>query len=360
MNLSREIRKRLYWNDPSYRIPFILFICILLIVAMVIFCFALSHHTDDKTDTILVYCFSGMEDVMEEAILPAFQAYWYENTGKEVKFITTYSGSGSISNRTFSRFRAQIIILASEMDAHELALKRIVNPGVWQALPEAGKLCYSPIILYSKTKLARSDISLQDLDYENSKIVITNPVLSGAGKWALLALYGSMERENITESEAYAHMEKIVERLIISPLTAKETFESFTSSRADFLISYESFGLSDFYGEDQRVVPIYPLRTIAAEPIVVPVSRNIWEGDKALVGTFIQYLWSWEAQTLLMDYGFRVHYEDFQKNTHQADSQDIFRADSLGTPENLLRKIINPLIQADHEQRSTQLFYGKD
>ncbi|MEA3287974.1 MAG: substrate-binding domain-containing protein [Candidatus Marinimicrobia bacterium] len=354
MSLLRKIREQLYWNDPSYRIPFILFICMLLVVAVVVFCFAVNSYSETEPDTVLIYCFSAMEDVMEEAILPAFQNYWYENTGQKVKFITTYSGSGLISSRTILRFKAQIIILASVVDAYQLSLTKIVTHNIWENLPEGGKLCYTPIILYSKKELGVSEIALEDLDFAELNIMITDPVSSGAGQWALLALYGSLLRSGATELEATTYLTEVLDNVMISSLNAKAAFVDFANSNADLLLTYEAFGSSAHSGGQQSALSVYPIRTIMAEPVVVPVSRNIWDKEQPLLDSFIQYLWSWEAQTLLMDYGFRVHYEDFQNNIRQIDSQDIFRSDSLGDPQILLEKIIDPLNHLNLKQFSAQ------
>ncbi len=102
MNLFAKIREQLNWSDPTYRIPFILFLFFLflfLLMLIFIMLFVPTPFQEEGQFTIFIYCFSAMESVLEEAILPAFTSYWYESTGEEVKFIVCYSGSGLITNK---------------------------------------------------------------------------------------------------------------------------------------------------------------------------------------------------------------------------------------------------------------------
>jgi len=344
MNLLEKIREQLNWSDPAYRIPLILFMFLFLIVAIFLLCFLPTPCPDDGQSTLLIYCFSALEPVMEEEILPEFQKYWLEKTGKDVRLIICYSSSGLISNRMMSRFRAQVVILASEMDAYLLSRTRIVNKEVWQVLPNGGKLCYSPVILYAKNELLPLDVSFQNLDYTKLKIAITDPATSGVGQWALLALYGSRLRAGNNAKDAFDYTSQACLNFSHIYMNSKLAFEKFAGDTTDILISYEAFGSYDIEDEASAPILVYPPSTIAAEPVVVPVSRNIWNGDSEVVEAFIQFLWNQKSQTALEDYGFKVHDKQGQINFQHASIQDLFGLDSLGQPELLLKEVVEPLL----------------
>lgn len=343
MNLREKISEQLNWSDPTYRIPFILFMFICSILVVIFLCFLPTQCQEEEKLTVFIYCFSAMEPVLEEAILPAFTSHWHEETGDEVEFIVCYSGSGLITNRVISRFKAQIVILASEIDAYQLSQKKIINQNAWQDLPYGGKLCYSPLILYSKTDFSITQPLFQELDFENQKIAISSPLVSGAGQWALLGLYGSILRDGTNEMESLEYLSDVYEGLIYSSSNAQMAFEGFMKSDVDMLISYEAFGSGKGYGNTEMPISIYPHRTIAAEPVVIPVNRNIWLDEEEIIDTFLQFLWSKEAQILLTDYGFRVYDQTISINEQRVGIQDMFFADSLDDPETLLNEIITPL-----------------
>src|SRR5712691_6127873 len=49
--------------------------------------------------TLVFYGFSIVERVMKQAIFPSFQKLWLEETGERVEIISSFSGSGTITNQ---------------------------------------------------------------------------------------------------------------------------------------------------------------------------------------------------------------------------------------------------------------------
>src|SRR5436309_10499787 len=49
--------------------------------------------------TIVFYGFSILGAVMNEAIFPAFQEQWRAQTGQRVEFISSFGGSGTVTNQ---------------------------------------------------------------------------------------------------------------------------------------------------------------------------------------------------------------------------------------------------------------------
>ena len=83
--------------------------------------------------------------------------------------------------------------------------------------------------------------SLQDLDFENIRIAISNPQTSGAGQWAMLALYGSKIRSGASKEEAFEYLSEVYDEFIYCSSNARIAFEEFIESDTDLLFSYEAF-----------------------------------------------------------------------------------------------------------------------
>ena len=64
--------------------------------------------------TIILYGFSILGDVMNDAIFPAFQAEWQAKTGERVEFISSFAGSGTLTNQLIMGVPAELALLSLE------------------------------------------------------------------------------------------------------------------------------------------------------------------------------------------------------------------------------------------------------
>ena len=78
------------------------------------------RKTRPRQDVLVVYGFSILGEVMNEAIFPAFSRQWKEQTGEDVVFTSSFSGSGTITNQIIMGAPAAIAILSHEGDARRL------------------------------------------------------------------------------------------------------------------------------------------------------------------------------------------------------------------------------------------------
>src|SRR5215475_12822938 len=53
----------------------------------------------ERPRTIILYGFSILGDALDRAVLPAFTRRWQAETGERVELITSYSGSGTVTNQ---------------------------------------------------------------------------------------------------------------------------------------------------------------------------------------------------------------------------------------------------------------------
>ncbi|UCH64068.1 MAG: substrate-binding domain-containing protein [Fidelibacterota bacterium] len=297
--------------------------------------------------TLVVYCFAGMQEVMERGIFPAFQEFWANERDEAVEIIPTFAGSGTIVDKIISRFPAEVAILSSPIDAICLAERILVPPKSWENLPNNGIFSYSPMIMIVREGNPLEIRDFPDLSRSGIRVIHPDPLTSGAGQWDLLAVFGSALREDKDTLTAQWRVEEIWGNAIYRPASAREAVQHFNNGSGDVLITYEANLRGNRVWDKIPGELVYPPSTIVSEHIVLPINKNIESKQKELVDTFVQFLWSQEAQQILTRYHFeRIDSNSVQSKAEFGDISDAFTLDSLGGPRRVKIEILDNLIQA--------------
>src|SRR6266704_3597659 len=94
--------------------------------------------------TIVFYGFSILGDVINHGVFPAFQKEWRARTGENVEIVSSFAGSGTITNQIILGVPAHLALLSLELDADKLAGAGVVAAGSWRRLPFAGIVNRTP------------------------------------------------------------------------------------------------------------------------------------------------------------------------------------------------------------------------
>jgi len=294
-----------YTEDPGFRKARYVFVVIIILVFIMIIWYGNGILRISEPKTLVVYCYSGMQVVMEQAIFPSFREHWFEQTGEKLEFIATFAGSGEITKKVLEKFQAEVAILSSKLDVRRLSIYGITGIKPYADLPHQGIFARTPLVMLTDT--ANPISSYADLDTVSGKIILPNPVTSGAGQLGVLAIYHSKLYENNIDSVDRSRPEQneIWSKIDFNPSCALRALANFNHGQGDFLITYEANLLATPKQESAPGNIIYPISTIICEPVVISIDRNIDSKQKELVDTFIQFLWSPEVQKSLVDYGFQ-------------------------------------------------------
>src|SRR5215210_5947453 len=77
--------------------------------------------TDTSTNqTVTIYGFSIMKEVLEKEICPAFAAKWKREHGVDLKFESSFAGSETVTNQILQGVPADLAILSIDRDAQRL------------------------------------------------------------------------------------------------------------------------------------------------------------------------------------------------------------------------------------------------
>ncbi|HEY0078291.1 MAG TPA: sulfate ABC transporter substrate-binding protein [Pyrinomonadaceae bacterium] len=315
MNSSRiAARRRL---DTTLRAALMLSLCLLPFASS---CLPGSQN-DTKggggaggTRTITLYGFSVMKESLEKAIFPAFSAKWKQEHGEEVRFVSSFAGSETITNQILQGVGADIAILSIERDVDRLKQGGAVTSD-WHTLPQRGIVNKTPFIILVRKGNPKGIRDFADLAKPGIKIIHPDPVSSGGAQWSVLAVYGSelikSERETGKRDEARALklLRGVWANVISTPGSAREARTQFETGYSDALITYELEGLL-MKGANAAVEVVVPEATIFSEHPAVVIDRNVTQDERPVIDAFMQYLWSEEAQRAFVKYHFRASTDD--------------------------------------------------
>ncbi|NQU12377.1 substrate-binding domain-containing protein [bacterium] len=277
---------------------------------------------------------------MRDAILPAFRKLWQRDHDEKVEFVTTYAGSGDVTDQIIKKYPAQIAIVSSELDAYQLPTRW----RSWTELPRGGILASTPMIIVVREGNPKQINDFEDLTRPGIQIVHGDPVTSGGANLAILAEYESARRRTGEPDRGFEQLLGIWRNVTVRVPSAREARIRFEKGAGDVLITYEHDIIGNPSAKHIRGEIVYPRCTLLAQPIVVKIDNNIERWEHPLVDAFVQFLWSREAQQILVDYGFRS--QDAQLNASNRQLGAIpapVTLASLGKPVEVRRDILEGL-----------------
>lgn len=263
--------------------------------------------------TIVVYGFSILGEMMNEAVFPAFSAEWEARTGEQVEFIAAFAGSGTITNQAILGVPAEVMLLSLELDAWRLVENGVLSGPTWLDLPHEGVLNRTPFIILVRPGNPREISDFADLARPGVGVVHPDPLTSGGAQWAILAEYGSITQTGGTDDEAYDQLLGIWRNVVAQAGSARAARTQFESGFGDALITYEQEAIFDRLQGRLNGDIVYPNSTVSSEHIVAVIDKNIDPEQRELIDAFVEFLWSETAQQIYVDYGFRSVDESFNE-----------------------------------------------
>jgi sulfate transport system substrate-binding protein len=293
--------------------------------------------------TVTVYAFSAMDDVLADAILPAFQKHWRDRTGERVEFITTFAGSGAITREILGKIPVEVALLSSEIDAARLANRGMTSGRVWERLPRRGIVTRSPMVILVRAGNPKEIHSFADLLREGMRVVHCDPLTSGAGEWSILSMHAALQRLPGGAAQAAAGRDRLRDRIVSSEPSARAALVAFTrGGKGDALITYEREWLSLDADRRRDLQIVYPRTTLMSEHLVVRLDKNIDPNKRAVVDGLVEFLWSEEAQALFAADGFMG---PDPAATARGEFGTVLTLDDLGGPAEAERKILAPWLR---------------
>lgn len=258
--------------------------------------------------TVVFYGFSILGEAMNQAILPEFARRWNERTGERIEFVTSFAGSGTITNQLTMGVPAQVALLSLELDADRLAKAGVILPGSWRRLPHGGVVNRTPFVLVVRKGNPKGIHGFADLARPGVKVVHPDPLTSGGANWAILAEYGSAARQAPHGGERQAGFEALLgvwRNVAAQAASARAARTQFENGFGDALVTYEQDVIKDAAKGTLPGEIVYPPSTVLSEHTLVILDRNIAPSERPLIDALVAFLWSEPAQALFVQRGFR-------------------------------------------------------
>ncbi len=259
-----------------------------------------------KPRVVIFYGFSILGEVMNQQVFPAFREEWHRRTGERIEFVSSFAGSGTVTNQLIMGVPAQLALLSLELDAQRLADAGVIAAQSWSRLPHGGVVNRTPFIIVVRPGNPKKIRDFADLARPEVRVVHPDPLTSGGANWALVAEYGAGMRARPAIPEAgYELLLGIWRNVVAQAASARAARTQFENGFGDALITYEQEVLSDRARGRFRGEIVYPRCTILSEHTLVDIARNVGTEERPLVDAFVSYLWSEEAQRAFVASGFR-------------------------------------------------------
>jgi sulfate transport system substrate-binding protein len=293
--------------------------------------------------TIVFYGFSILREAIDKGVFPEFQRRWRERTGEKVELVSSFAGSGTITNQIILGVPAELALLSLELDAEKLGEARVIPLGSWRRLPFGGVVNRTPFIILVRPGNPRGIRGFQDLARPGVRVVHPDPLTSGGANWAIVAEYGAGARGSLDPARAgHDLLFGIWKNVVAQAASARAARTQFENGFGDALITYEQEAIWDRSRGRLQADVVYPRSTVLSEHTLVRIDRNIPRRDRDLVDAFQRFLWSEDAQRLFVKYGFRSVIEPLNAgNTAFGRIEDPFGIADLGGWERARREIVD-------------------
>lgn len=247
------------------------------------------------------------------AINPEFQAWWQEEHGEEIDINQSHGGSSAQARAILQGLRADVVTFNQVTDVQVLADAGLVADDWQEAFENNASPYYSTTAFLVRKDNPKGIESWDDLVKEDIQMVFPNPKTSGNGRYTYLAAWGFAENEfDGDEEQIHDFMRTFLRNVAVFDTGGRGATTSFIERGiGDVLISFESEvnNIRSEYGSDDYEVIVPPVSVLAEFPIAVVGPNAERNGNSDLAQSYLEYLYSEDAQRQLAGFNYRVHNE---------------------------------------------------
>ena len=298
--------------------------------------------------TLTLGAYTTPREAYGKAIVPAFQRYWRDKTGEEVRFEESYLGSGAQARAIVGGFEADVAALSLEADVETIARAGLITRD-WKAGPHQGMVTRSIVVIAVPAGNPKGIHDWDDLLRPGLSVLTPNVRTSGGAMWNVCAIYGAALRGATAALKGDAAAAEVLlggvlRNVNIMDKGARESIVSFEKGLGDAAITYENevmVGRQAGRAYDYVV----PRATILIEnPAAVVDTYAEKHGNRDLADAFVAFLTSPAAQRTFTEYGLRPVDADVaeQTKTQFPAVPDLFTIRDLGGWPTAARTLFAP------------------
>jgi len=272
----------------------------LLIAGLVAGCGSSSDDSSSSSSgggKLDVVGYSTPESVYQESLEPAFEK---TSAGSGVSFSNSFGASGDQSRAVVAGQPASVVHFAQAGDMERLVEEGGLVAKSWDKQPYGGIAQDSVVVISVRKGNPEGIQTLDDVLSKDVDVVTPNPFSSGAARWNIMAVYGTLVNEGKSPDEALEGVKTLLEKTVAQPGSARDALAAFTQGEGDVLLGYENEAIkAEEEGEDlEYVVP--PSTILIETPIAVTK-----DAPKPAAEDFLKFIWSDEGQEIWAENGYR-------------------------------------------------------
>jgi sulfate/thiosulfate-binding protein len=251
---------------------------------------------DGSGGKLTLVAYSTPEEAYKE-LIPAFNK---TPEGKGVGFSQSYASSGEQSRAVEGGLPADVVEFSLEPDMTRLVDADLVDKS-WNQNQSMGNVTNSVVVFMVRKGNPRGIKSWDDLVTGDVEVLEPNPFTSGGAKWNIMAAYGAQLESGKSPAGAQQYLAELFKNVPVLDKSARESLQTFSSGKGDVLLGYENEAiLAQQNGED--IDYVVPDQTILIEN---PVAATSVSKEPELAKSFVDFLWTDEAQKIFVDKGYR-------------------------------------------------------
>ena len=295
-----------------------------------------STRATPAVRTLVLGAYTTPREAYGKAVIPAFQRYWRERTGEEVRFQESYLGSGAQSRAIVGGFEADVAALSLEADIESIAKAGLITHD-WKAGPASGMVTQSIVVLAVRSGNPKGIRDWDGLRAPGLNVLTPNVRTSGGAMWNVCALYGAAQRGHTAApagdpAAAEQLLADVLRNVSVMDKGARESIVTFEKGVGDVAITYENEVLVGRQaGRDYEYV--VPRSTILIENPVAVVDAYVEKHkSRDVAEAFVAFLRTPEAQRAFAQHGYRPVDETVAKEVEGRfpKVQDLFTVRDLG------------------------------
>jgi sulfate transport system substrate-binding protein len=241
--------------------------------------------------------YSTPESVYQEDLEPAFEK---TSAGSGISFSNSFGASGDQSRAVVAGQPASVVHFAQAGDMERLVEEGGLVAKNWEKQPYGGIAQDSVVVITVRKGNPKGIHSLDDVLSKDVDVVTPNPFSSGAARWNIMAVYGTLINEGKSPDQALEGVKTLLEKTTAQPGSARDALAAFTQGEGDVLLGYENEAIkAEKEGEDvEHIVP--PSTILIETPIAVTTGA-----PEPAAEDFLKFIWSDEGQEIWAENGYR-------------------------------------------------------
>jgi sulfate/thiosulfate transport system substrate-binding protein len=262
-----------------------------------------------KTRTLTLGAYTVPKEAYQKEIIPAFQKFWKDKTGEDVKFEESYTASGAQARAIIGGFEADIAALSLEGDLQKVVEANLITHD-WKAGATKGIVTRSVVAIGFRPGNPKKITDWADLGKPGIEVIYPNPKTSGGAMWCVNAIYGAglkmSEAKGKKDPVAAAALLKSIQKNVkVMDKSGRESVTTFERGVGDAIVTYENEVLLRQM-EGKEFPFIVPKSTILIENPTALVDKYVDKhGTRDLAQAFVDFCFTDQAQRSFAKYGLR-------------------------------------------------------